>query len=99
MSNNSTLRVAGQFGGYDVPHSPGSNSGLCVTVVATTLEGSKAALDAARRLTKDLSARIVFLSIQVVPIQFPLDAPPVALNFTKQQQTLLALESSAGEED
>jgi hypothetical protein len=72
---------------------------LCVTVVATTPEGTIAALNAAGWLAKDLGARVTLLAIEVVPNHFPLDQPPVSLAFTTKQQRSLVLASGAREED
>ena len=76
-----------------------SSPRLCVTVIATTAEGTTAALNAARWLAKDLDAKIALLKMEVVPLHFPLDKPPVSLDFTTKQQCSLALGSSAREED
>jgi len=72
---------------------------LCVTVIATTPDGTTAALNAARSLAKDLDAKIALLTTEVVPIRFALDNPPVSLEFTMKQQCSLVLRSSAKEED
>jgi hypothetical protein len=79
----------------------GTSSGpqLCVTVIATTEEGTTAALNAARWLATDLDARITLLKMEVVPIRFPLYRPPVSLKFTIEQQHSLVRRSSASEED
>jgi hypothetical protein len=76
-----------------------SHSGLCVTVIATTKEGTTAALDEAKRLAKDLDAHITVLKLEVVPFQFPLEKPPVSLDFTTRQQCSLVLQSSSRDED
>jgi hypothetical protein len=92
--NFQELRVRG-----DVPGTSSSGARLCVTVIATTAEGTTSALNEARRLARDLDAHITLLKIEVVPLRFPLDKPPVSLDFTIKQQCSLVLRSSAREED
>ena len=70
-----------------------------MTVIATTAEGTTSALNEARRLARDLDAHITLLKTKVVPFRFPLDKPPVSLDFTIKQQCSLVLRSSAREED
>src|ERR1700680_4719760 len=72
---------------------------LCMTVIATTAEGTTSALNEARRLAGDLDAHITLLKIEVVPLRFPLDKPPVSLDFTIKQLCSLVLRSSAREKD
>jgi hypothetical protein len=72
---------------------------LCVTVIATTEEGTTAALNAARWLATDVDARITLLKMEVVPIRLPLYRPPVSLKFTINQQHSLVRQSGAREED
>jgi hypothetical protein len=76
-----------------------SGARLCVTVIATTAEGTTSALNEARRLARDLDAHTTLLKIEVVPLRFPLDKPPVSLDFSIKQQCSLVLRSSAREED
>jgi hypothetical protein len=83
----------------DVPGTSSSGVRLCVTVIATTAEGTTSALNEARRLARDLDAHITLLKIEVVPLRFPLDKPPVSLDFIIKQQCSLVLRSSAREED
>jgi hypothetical protein len=90
MKKGPTPNCTGSHGGHSASRTSSSDPGLCVTVISTTLEGTTAALDAARWLAKDLGARITLLTMQVVPVRFPLDKPPVAPDFTiKQQRSLL----------
>lgn len=72
---------------------------LCVTVIATTEEGTTAALNAAWWLATDLDARITLLKMETVPIRLPLYRPPVSLRFTINQQHSLMRRSVAREED
>ena len=83
----------------DVSSALSSGTRLCVTVIATTAEGTTCALNEASRLARDLDAHITLLKIEVVPLRFPLDKPPVSLDFTIKQQCSLVLRSSAREED
>ena len=83
----------------DVSGTSSSGARLCVTVIATTAEGTTSALNEARRLARDLDAHITLLKIEVVPLRFPLDKPPASLDFTIKQQCSLVLRSGAREED
>src|ERR1700719_504468 len=85
--------------GDDSPRRPTLNSRLNVTVIATTHKGTTAALNEAWSLAKDLNAHITLLKMEVVPPRFPLDNPPVSLDFTTKQQCSLVLQSSAREQD
>lgn len=76
-----------------------SGSELCVTVIATTEEGTTAALNAAKWLAGDLDARITLLKIEVMRIRLPLYRPPLSLIFSINQQHSLVRRSDAGEED
>ena len=58
------------------------NPNLQVYVVFTDLEATKAALEAASHLARDLSGWLVLLFAKVVPYPLPLEAPPVASAFT-----------------
>jgi len=78
---------------------PSSGARLCVTVIATTDEGTTSALNEARRLARDLDAHITLLKIEVVPLRFPLDKPPASLEFTIKKQCSLVLRSSAREKE
>jgi hypothetical protein len=78
---------------------PDAGPALCVTVIATTEEGTTAALNAARWLATDLDARITLLKKEAAPIRLPLDRPPVSLEFTINQQHSLVRRSSAREKD
>jgi hypothetical protein len=82
----------------DVSGTSSSGARLCVTVIATTAEGTTSALNEARRLARDLDAHITLLKIEVVPLRFPLDKPPVSLDFAIKQHCSLVLRSSAKEE-
>jgi len=75
------------------------NSRLNVTVIATTREGTTAALGEAHRLAKDLGAHITLLKMEVVPSRFPLEESPVTLDVTTKQLCSLVLQSAAREQD
>jgi hypothetical protein len=62
-----------------------SGDDLRMTVVFTTLEGTKAALRTAARLAKDLGGRIRLIVPEVVPFQFPLDSAPIAVGFLERR--------------
>jgi hypothetical protein len=55
---------------------------LAVCVMATTLSGTRAALDAARNFAAGFDLRITLLVPQVVPYQQPLDHPADSVAFT-----------------
>ena len=57
---------------------------LNVNVIFTSLGGTKAALQAAGKLARDLGARVTVLAAQVVPYPLPLEKPPIAVEFTEQ---------------
>jgi len=66
---------------------------LRVTVVFTTTEGTRAALRTAGGLAKNLGTRILLVVTQVVPLQFPVDNPPISIQFLEQRQLALVSES------
>ena len=63
---------------------------LTIRVLATTFDGTRAALTAAIPLTRGCRARLVVLVPQVVPYPLPLDAPAEPTPFTAERyRTLL----------
>ncbi len=98
MKKNQTPNSKGTPGSDQTSHAS-SGHGLCVTVLATTEEGTTAALNAARWLAVDLDARITILKMEVVPFRFPLYRPLVSLKSTISQQHSLVRRSGAREED
>jgi hypothetical protein len=80
-----------------LPRASHSIPGLCVTVISTTTEGTTAALNEATRLATDLEAHITLLKLEVVPLRFPLERPPVSLDIATKKQCSLVLQSSARE--
>jgi hypothetical protein len=97
MEKGPTPNCMGSPGAHNGSRTSSSDPGLCVTVISTTPEGTTAALDAASWLAEDLEARLTLLTMQVVPIRFALDKPPVALDFILEQQRSLLLRSVARE--
>ena len=74
-------------------------SGLPVTVVYTTQEGTLAALKLVAALTKDLQARLGLIVTEVVPFRLPLDQPRVAVEFLKERQDALVSKAGLDGED
>jgi len=99
MNERPTLNFHEPRRGDDSFHRSSLNSPLNVTVIATTERGTTAALNEARMLAKDLDGHITLLKMEVVPARFPLDKPPVSLEFTTKQQCSMVLQSSAREQD
>jgi hypothetical protein len=99
MKKRPTLNFNESGGIDDVSSTSSSGARLCVTVIATTAEGTTSAPNEARRLARDLDAHITLLKIEVVSLRFPLDKTPASLDFTIKQQCSLVLRSSARDED
>lgn len=78
--------LIGESAGSEVAH-------LRLTVVFTTPEGTLGALQAASSLAASLSARVMVLAIDVVPLQLPIDRPPVPLAFRESRLRRLVEES------
>ena len=68
---------------------------LQLYVPFTDLEATKAALETASHLARDLSARLVLLFAKLVPYPLPLEAPPVSSAFTAGVLSQLAVEQEA----
>jgi hypothetical protein len=85
--------------GDSAPQTPRANPGLSVTVIATTAEGTTAALHAASWLAVDLDARITLLKMEVIPPQFLADYPTEILECNTRQQFLLIPGAGATEEE
>jgi len=94
---NNTLMVVARVKAVTPITSPAreKNPNLQVYVVFTDLEATKAALEAASHLARDLSARLVLLFAKVVLYPLPLEAPPVASAFTAGVLSQLAAEQEA----
>lgn len=64
----------------------GSNSpSMSVTVIATNGRGTISALRAAERLAANLGASIALVKAQIIPFEFPLEDPPVSIDFLQRQ--------------
>jgi hypothetical protein len=94
-----TLEFKEFDGGHGISRVSSSVPRLCVTVIATTQEGTTVALNAASSLARDLDAKIVLLKVEVVPPRFPVNDPPVPLDFIVEQQRTALLHSIARDED
>jgi hypothetical protein len=70
---------------------------LCVTVIATTDEGTTAALNAASCLATDLGARITLLKMEIALNRFPLSRPHGSLLCTINRQDALVRRPRARE--
>src|SRR5512135_2438377 len=67
-----------------------------INVIFTTAKGTAAALKAAQKLARDLSAQTLLLVPQVVPPQFSISRPPVSLEFTQRRACALAMDCQEG---
>ena|SRR5579872_7199228 len=69
------------------PESCGSRSAddLRVSVLYTTKDVTKTALHVASGLAKDLGAHIQLIAPEFVPFHFPLDKPPIAVEFLERR--------------
>jgi len=63
---------------------------LSITVIATSAQGTLAALRKAGELAKGLGSQITLISAQVVPYALPLSRPAVPLEFQSMQFRKLA---------
>ena len=63
--------------GIALPLATYKSANLRLYVVFTTLEGTKAALQVANGLARDLAAKVTLVVLQIVPYPLPLDRPPV----------------------
>jgi hypothetical protein len=61
-----------------------SHDDLRVTVVLTSRDGTMAALRTASDLAEGLGSRIRLVAPRFIPFQFPLDRPPVAVEFLER---------------
>jgi hypothetical protein len=75
------------------------NHGLSVTVMATTVEGTTAALYAASGLAKDLNARITLLKMEVAQTHTGVDKPAEVPDFAMRERPSLVFRSAATEEE
>ena len=64
----------------------GSDSpSMSVTVIETNGRGTIAALRAAEKLAANLGASIALVKAQIIPFEFPLEDPPVSIDFLQRQ--------------
>lgn len=85
----------------DIAHIPesGLDSHLRATVLFTTKEGTLAALKAAQDLSRNLRIKVALIFIEAVSIHFPLDRPPISIDFLKQRSLALLAESGIDTEE
>jgi hypothetical protein len=95
----SVLQIEEWAGGHSDFRSTSSDPRLCLTVIATTTEGTTVALNAAAALSEGLDAKTALLKVDIVPSRFPLGSPPVPLDITMDRQRVLLQGSSANIED
>jgi hypothetical protein len=99
--NGTNTRVLGPEDDRGNDHRDGAsdfNPHFYLTVLATSLEGTIAALRAARDLTANLEARITLLTVEEVPFRLPLECPLVPLEFREQWATFLLTKAGVVEE-
>ena|SRR5690242_4902485 len=68
----------------------GSSRALHVCVPFTTSVLTRAALNAAAALTRNLGARLTLMSVLIVPFPLPLERPAVSLNFVEHELQVVA---------
>ena len=56
-----------------------------MTIIATNSGGTIAALRSAEKLAANLGASIALVKAQLIPFEFPLEAPPVSSDFLQRQ--------------
>ncbi len=77
----------------------GPDPRLCLTVLFTTIKGTRTALQTAGILAKNLGAWIALVAVEVVPFQFPIDHPPVPIDFLERRYSALVMESEVEVEE
>ena len=86
--------------GFAAPHDEAPRQRdrkLEVNVIFTTEAATLAALKAAGDLGADLDARINLIAAHPVPLAFPVDRPPVSVNFTLRRLKDLACQGAQGD--
>jgi hypothetical protein len=71
----------------------GPDRRLCLTVLFTTIKGTRTALQTAGILAKNLGAWIALVAVEVVPFHFPIDHPPVPIDFLERRYLASVMES------
>jgi hypothetical protein len=94
-----TSKAGQSYTGSATVSEVGSDHHLRLTVVSTTAVGTVTALRTANCLAENLGARITLLVTQVIPFQFPLDRPPVSIDFIQRQQAALVFEAGILEQE
>jgi len=94
-----TSKPAQSYTGSAKISEAGSDHNLHVIVVSTTAEGTVAALQTAKCLAENLGARIALLVTQIIPFQFPLEKPPVSVDFIQRRQAALVYQAGIFEEE
>ncbi len=76
-----------------LPEAQPANHKLNISVIATSLEATAAALKKAGALASRLGARIFLTVPQVVPFPLPLASPPVLVEFNEKRYRAIASEN------
>jgi hypothetical protein len=76
------------------PSTPARSTTLAVEVIFTSTESTRAALEAASRLTRDLDAQVRLVAAQVVPYPVSLSRPTVPVEWTERHLRALAAAAS-----
>lgn len=74
-----------------------TTSKLGINVIFTDKKGTRAALQEARYLAKDLRGTVNLLAFQFVPLAFPLSRPPVSIVFTQKRLIDFVNEGTQGD--
>jgi len=77
----------------ELPVSTPSDHELNISVIATSLDATAAALKKAGALASRLGARISLTVPQVVPFPLPLESPPVLVEFNENRYRAIASEN------
>lgn len=78
----------------DLGNNPFWQEKMRVVVIATTPRSTVSALRAASGLAADLGAQVTLLAMEQVPLQFPLQKPPVSIDFLERKLHGLACEAN-----
>ncbi len=79
-----------------LPEEIGADKALEVNVIFTNEKNACAALKVAGALAQNLNAHLNLVAVKEVPLDFPLDRPPVAIPFTQQRLYDLASQGVQG---
>lgn len=78
----------------DLGNNPFWQAKMRVVVIATTPRNTVSALRAASGLAADLGAHVTLLAMEQVPLQFPLQEPPVSIDFLERKLHGLVCEAN-----